>query len=466
MRLLLSCLLIISSLQIIGCANMKTVDRTTQLPKYHGDQSGKAIHLDVQQRLVIMNSFEEYCAEPSPDALAAYSASLGFGFSDSTKKAASLSQALQSSAASIGLRTQSITLMRDALYRMCEAYMNNSLDRAQVAVLLNRSQDLTAVILAVEQLTGATAANQALLTSTASSQASAILANTQEKLDAVAKEKERKQANYLKAIEKQNTLQTEVDHLKQTSHPTAAQQEELRKEELRKKEPELTTAKQEAALLKDEYDLLVQNHEELLDIRDTALTSSIATVSSSGQSSTISQANTIDKATPDTIVNAVQNMVTEVLKKSYVTDYCMAMIVSPPIFEQNDSPQSPWQHQITWNLCTQIILAEHKGEEDSASLEALSKSLLISVEGYAATAQADQEKNQNQIDEIKIKQKEIELKQEELELKQKKLEKEKEQFKEEKQKQAKQELQKNDSNITSTPGTTSETLQSPESQDT
>lgn len=54
--------------------------------------------------------------------------------------------------------------MRDALNRMCEAYGNGAIGEAQVVTLLNRSQDLTAVIFAVEQLTGAVTANQFAVT--------------------------------------------------------------------------------------------------------------------------------------------------------------------------------------------------------------------------------------------------------------------------------------------------------------
>ena len=43
--------------------------------------------------------------------------------------------------------------MRDAFYRICEASNNGNLNDLEVATLLRRSQDLTAVVLAVEQLT-------------------------------------------------------------------------------------------------------------------------------------------------------------------------------------------------------------------------------------------------------------------------------------------------------------------------
>ena len=51
------------------------------------------------------------------------------------------------------MRTQTVAIMRDALYRICEAYNNGLLTEATVANLLSRSQDLTVAILAIDQLT-------------------------------------------------------------------------------------------------------------------------------------------------------------------------------------------------------------------------------------------------------------------------------------------------------------------------
>jgi len=149
-----------------GCANMNTIDRATSL--YSTNDKGKAIHLDSQQRLLVVNAIGKYCAEPSPDAMAAFAAAAGIDASAPTQDAVSAAGSMSSSAASLGLRTQSITLMRDALYRMCEAYGNKMLSGPQVMTLLSRSQDLTAVILATEQLTGTVVAQQAALSVTAS----------------------------------------------------------------------------------------------------------------------------------------------------------------------------------------------------------------------------------------------------------------------------------------------------------
>ncbi len=132
----------------LGCANFKTIGRSTRLPG-----GGVAIHLDAAQRVVVASD-QKYCAEPSPDAIKTFAATLGFelkGLSD--EKAAKITAGLQEYITGSGIRTQSTTLMRDALYRICEAYYNGKLKEASVLHLLARSQDLTAVVLAIEQLT-------------------------------------------------------------------------------------------------------------------------------------------------------------------------------------------------------------------------------------------------------------------------------------------------------------------------
>ncbi len=162
--------LLILSLSLTGCANLHTIGRHTDIPSYQDKGVGKAIHLDAQQRLVVFNGLQKYCAEPSPDALAAYASSLGLSATGPSEREISIAQALQSSTGSIGLRTQSITLMRDALYRICEAYSNGAINEIQAVALLGRSLDLMAVILAIEQLTGAVVPRQILITGKAESE--------------------------------------------------------------------------------------------------------------------------------------------------------------------------------------------------------------------------------------------------------------------------------------------------------
>ncbi len=179
----------LSGLLLASCANFNTINRTNALPspaiKVETDGNGNrinyqvtqpaphgmAIHLDAPQRLAYSNAFGQLCAEPSPDAIQAYAASLGASILTPNKFSADVAAALSGSTAGIGLRTQAITLMRDSLYRICEAYYNGALNPSDVVQMLQRSQDLTLGVLAIEQLTGTVAASQPMLTPGASASA-------------------------------------------------------------------------------------------------------------------------------------------------------------------------------------------------------------------------------------------------------------------------------------------------------
>lgn len=170
--------LVTAALTAAGCANLNTINRNTALPA-----EGTAIHLDAHQRVVYSDKNGWVCAEPSPDAMQGYASSLGLGVSAPSKEAVSVAQALSASAGSIGLRTQSITLMRDAMYRICELYFNGAINREAALQLLQRSQDLSLGILAIEQLTGAVVAQQVLINTSSAATAAAAINDTQRELD-------------------------------------------------------------------------------------------------------------------------------------------------------------------------------------------------------------------------------------------------------------------------------------------
>jgi hypothetical protein len=116
-----------------GCANLNTIARSMSLP-----DAGRAIDLDAPQRVAIADKNGKVCAEPSPDALQACASSLSAGFAAPLKDAISVAQALSARAGRIGLRTQAITLMRDALYRICELHRNEAISPETVIQLLQR----------------------------------------------------------------------------------------------------------------------------------------------------------------------------------------------------------------------------------------------------------------------------------------------------------------------------------------
>lgn len=143
-----------------GCgANFNSIHRELDISK------GKGVLIDIKQRAIFSRlmtagtkTFPVFCAEPSPDALSAYAAALSGNVDIASKGSLGFSGQTQESASFVGLRTQSIQLLRDFLYRDCEAYMNEAIDKYQYDTLMRRSQKYMVALLGIEQLTGAVAA--------------------------------------------------------------------------------------------------------------------------------------------------------------------------------------------------------------------------------------------------------------------------------------------------------------------
>lgn len=115
------------------------------------------------------------CAEPSPDAMAALAYELAVKGDVAQKAGGELSLGMQDSAAFTGLRTQSIQLLRDFGYRLCESHLSGAISADQYDLLMRRFQKNTVALLAIEQLTGAIKAPPIVLTSQGSAEASKSL---------------------------------------------------------------------------------------------------------------------------------------------------------------------------------------------------------------------------------------------------------------------------------------------------
>lgn len=355
-----------------ACANLNSIDRSTAI----GENGAKAVHLDVQQRLLIVNKFGKYCAEPSPDAMAAYAAALGLAVGKPTKGSESASASGQSTSASIGLRTQSITLMRDALYRMCEAYANNAVDDVQVVTLLNRSQDLTAVILAVEQLTGAVAANQASLTGSSGANSYATALNNS-KLFAEAAAHE---ARALKRLEESRAEQAAASEKLDAAEAALAGAKAVLAalEDASAEEDKIRNAKKELAVrskLRDAAaatslaaDARLESNQRVYDSAQGVTAEIAKTPDSSSASSSSSTAGTSEFSTPTpakalskdatvAIAGAVKEMVVAVLNKEYVVDSCMSLITSSRTPENtNVRPQELETQKFCQGLINALIV--------------------------------------------------------------------------------------------------------------
>lgn len=156
---------------LAACGNLNSIHRTLDTA------SGNGVLIDAKQRAIIVSQRSDEvtsndqtsqrekryiaCAEPSPDAMSAYAAQFAGELAmspqgaDGTNRSAAIKGALQEAAAFIGMRTPSIQLLRDAMYRVCEAYANGAIDSDQYELLMRRYQRQIVAMMAIESLTQA-----------------------------------------------------------------------------------------------------------------------------------------------------------------------------------------------------------------------------------------------------------------------------------------------------------------------
>jgi hypothetical protein len=118
-----------------------------------------------------------FCAEPPPDVFTAIASSLGLeaSFSQASAKdaAAKLASTISENAATIE-RTQTVNILREAMYRNCERYLSGAISEEEFIVQAARDQQLIVQVLAVEQITGVAKAQSTALTTVAKAAAGGI----------------------------------------------------------------------------------------------------------------------------------------------------------------------------------------------------------------------------------------------------------------------------------------------------
>jgi hypothetical protein len=191
-----------------GCGNLNSVYRDLNTA------DGRGALIDIKQRAIVVAKRTAapndviVCAEPSPDALSAYAAELAAKADLPNGMSAQLSSALQESASFTGLRTQSIQLLRDSMYRICEAHMNGAITQGQYDLLARRYQKHTVALLAIEQLTGIAKVPPITINTSGSAEAARSisemrtqLASIEKQVANLTKKKEGASADQTKAID-------------------------------------------------------------------------------------------------------------------------------------------------------------------------------------------------------------------------------------------------------------------------
>ena len=179
-------------LLMVGCANQNSIYRTFDISK------GESPMVDIRQRAVLVapnkvvtenmdkdgkstgkTSVDKgmfVCAEPSPDAMASLAYELAAKGGVPEKASGEIAFAMHDSAAFTGIRTQSIQLLRDFGYRLCESHLSGAITSTQYDLLMRRFQKNTVALLAIEQLTGTVKSPPIVLTSSGKAEATKSLA--------------------------------------------------------------------------------------------------------------------------------------------------------------------------------------------------------------------------------------------------------------------------------------------------
>jgi hypothetical protein len=156
---------------LTGCANY--IFRTFDIDR------GENLSVDARQRVVLVthNGGKTHdrtvvCTEPSPDVLAAQAVSgsangaatlpsAAEGATGQSSFSGSIAGASSEAAASIAMRSQTIQLLRDGLFRACEAYMKGAIDQQQYNIVLFDMDRQIITALGLDAIGGTPAVGQA-----------------------------------------------------------------------------------------------------------------------------------------------------------------------------------------------------------------------------------------------------------------------------------------------------------------
>lgn len=158
MRRLVGAMLLASAAAMSGCGSTYSLKEFS--PQ---DGQAKSALIDIKQRAILTskrppgqpgsNGDLVMCAEPSPDALASLASEFAADAKYKDSVTATLGFSQQESSSFVGLRTQTIQLLRDGMYRLCEGYLSGALSQADFAWLSRRYQKYMVALLTIEQLT-------------------------------------------------------------------------------------------------------------------------------------------------------------------------------------------------------------------------------------------------------------------------------------------------------------------------
>lgn len=311
--------------------NHASIYRSANFASIDDSHDGKVFSVDAQQRFLIASEIQTFiCAEPSPDAIQAVSASLAAGVEIPDKVAAELATSIASQVGSIGLRTQSIQLLRDAMYRACEAHLSGAITGQQLMILQQRYQNIMIGLLAIEQLTGAIRAPAVVLTSAAAADTGDKLLKAQENLDKAALAENEKKAAFEVATSERDSSKkaadTKTKEAEDAKKVGAANADNLA-EEAKRLQDVAAEAENKRTKANEELQSATKNRETMEKL--VAAARSVNTEGSgSGSIEEISQAQQLSDNQIKEVSQTVKQIVTDIVNKDPTIESCVSFLAS------------------------------------------------------------------------------------------------------------------------------------------
>lgn len=352
------------------------------------------LSVDAKQRVILRGPKEAYfdpdsgerfisrriCAEPSPDALAAIGASLGGSFL-SGPESGQLAAALGESASSIGLRTTSIQLMRDAMYRACEAYLSGGISHTDYTDLQAHSQNLIVGMLAIEQLTGAVQAQQVSIVTNAGSGSGDDATEAEQawkdaKLAVNTKRGEVTTAAAELEAEKAS-LKTKQDNLKKAEAadpPPDATELDALKEDL--KATEASVREKRSALLSKQGDLQIEEAHERIKKDNFNLAKSRVRATAAGSASFSNSDRSTSDKTSEILAFTVADIVSTIMSQSAGTHKCINLLSRETFAKLSERQQTAILEH-----CSALLNAEKQARSTQEVLRIQQRQKFLSESG-------------------------------------------------------------------------------------
>lgn len=313
----------------------------------------------------LINPERIVCAEPSPDVASAIAQSFGFGVSVLQFGAGSASAAQAENVAQLAERTASIQLLRDQMYRACEAYANGAITGTTYNLIMSKNNDAMVTMMLGETAGGRFGRSLAAIGTSASGEAEAsiiALKELQDALDAADKEVEDAQKEEDDAEEK---LADKKD--------AAEKDEDASDEEKADNDAEVDEAEAELAAAQEKTR---QKEEDRAETKAQARAEVTRLIGAGSISNNIGASQ----------AQALTRMQTSFLDEDFVDEYVSACIIELGLAPHSDLLNVERLHEINSQNVTQIMGGFRNTIRAAESLEdigAIAKTYADAAESFS-----------------------------------------------------------------------------------